>query len=435
MLFAGALVMIGASACGAEDPADPGGTSGNGGSGGAAGSSTGTGGQAGSSGRPGSSGGAGSAGTAGSTGTGGSAGSSGKGGSAGAGGSGASGGTGGSSGSAGAGGGSGNAGSGGSAGSAGALPDAGRAGSDAGGGTAGRDAGSDADAAVAMDGATGADTRTPDAGACVVPDPRDTTITAYQSDIVSRLAGQTEISAGVKLANRATASNRQVARDYMKTLFQDLGLTPAEQAYGTGTNVYATLAATTGGAQSVVFGAHYDSVMVSPGANDNATGVAAVFAVARYATKLTCRSKALVFVLFDEEEVGLVGSKQFATKLKNDATAVHSVHTIDQMGWDNNGNRAIELELPDTGLKELYQAAVTKLGVSVALPTTTTASTDHSSFRPTFLAIGLTEEYATKPSDTTPHYHKATDTFDTVNFDYLLSTTVIVNQVMADLTR
>jgi hypothetical protein len=68
-----------------------------------------------------------------------------------------------------------------------------------------------------------------------VPDPKDTTITAYQSDIVSRLAGQTEISAGVKLTNRATATNRQAVRDYMKTLFQDLGLTPVEQAYGTGT--------------------------------------------------------------------------------------------------------------------------------------------------------------------------------------------------------
>jgi hypothetical protein len=73
--------------------------------------------------------------------------------------------------------------------------------------------------------------------------------------------------------------------------------------------------------------------------------------------------------------------------------------------------------------------------VSVPLTTTKTASTDHSSFRPTFLAVGLTEEYATVPSDTTPYYHKVGDTFDTVNFDYLLSTTVIMNQVVADLTR
>jgi hypothetical protein len=314
------------------------------------------------------------------------------------------------------------------------MPDAGPGGADAGGGAAGRDAGSDGTITIDAAGDR-ADSPPSDGGACPIPDPKDTTITPYQSDIVSRLAGQTDITPGVKLTNRATTTNRQAAREYMKTLFQDLGLTPMEHAYGTGTNIYATLAATTAGAQSVVFGAHYDSVMVSPGANDNATGVAAVFAVARYATKIPCRSKSLIFVLFDEEEVGLVGSKQFATKLKNDATAVHSVHTIDQMGWDNNGNRAIELELPDTGLTQLYQAAVSTLGVSVPLTPTKTASTDHSSFRPTFLAVGLTEEYASPQPDTTPYYHKAGDTFDTVNFPYLLSTTIVVNQVIADLTR
>ena len=347
-------------------------------------------------------------------------------------GSGGSTGVGGSSGNAGS---SGSAGAGGSGGSAGTGTDAGRGGADAGGGTAGRDAGG-VDGPIIVDGSLdGVDGRGADGGACTVPNPNDTTITPYQSDIVARLAGQAEITPGVRLTNRATAGNRQTARTYLTKLFQDLALSPLEHNYGTGTNIYATLPATTGGTQSVVFGAHFDSVMVSPGANDNATGVAAVYAVARYATTLPCRSKSLIFVLFDEEEAGLVGSKQFAAKLKNDATSVHSVHTIDQMGWDNNRNRAIELELPDTGLTELYQAAVSKLGVSVPLTTTKTSSTDHSSFRPTFLAVGLTEEYATTPRDTTPYYHMAGDTFDTVNFEYLLSTTVIMNQVVADLTR
>jgi acetylornithine deacetylase/succinyl-diaminopimelate desuccinylase-like protein len=289
---------------------------------------------------------------------------------------------------------------------------------------------------MVVDGALdSADGRSADSGVCTAPSPNDTTITPYQSDIVARLAGQLEIAPGVRLANRATAMNRQTSRAYLVKLFQDLALTPLEHNYGSGSNVYAVLPATTGGTQSVVLGAHYDSVMVSPGANDNATGVAAVYAAARYATTLPCRSKSLIFVLFDEEEVGLVGSKQFATKLKNEGTSVHSVHTIDQMGWDNNGNRAIELELPDMGLAELYQAAVSKLGVSVPLPVTKTSSTDHSSFRPTFLAVGLTEEYASMQKDTTPHYHKASDTFDTVNFEYLLSSTVVMNQVVADLTR
>jgi Peptidase family M28 len=344
-LFVGAMMLGGSSACGSNDPSDPSGGAASGGSGGNAGSPADAGGQAGDGGRGGTGGGGGGSGNAGSSGKGGSGGTGGSGGSS-AGGSGG-----------GVGGTSGTAGVGGSGGSAGSTLDAGRADVDGGGGSAGRDAGNDVPitADIATD---SADTPTSDAGPCTVPDPKDSTITPYESDIVSRLAGQTDITPGVRLTNRATATNRQAARDYMKALFQDLALAPSEHAYGTGTNIYATLPATTGAAQSVVFGAHYDSVMVSPGANDNATGVAAVFAVARYATKLPCRSKAIIFVLFDEEEVGLVGSKQFATKLKNDATAVHSVHTIDQMGWDNNGNRAIELELPDMGLSQLYQAAV-----------------------------------------------------------------------------
>jgi hypothetical protein len=415
-------------ACGGSEPDDGGGAGGapgRGGAGGVAGSGTsgaagvdaGSGGAAGHAGR----GGAGATGGSGATGGAGGAGAGGAGGTAGSG-------AGGSAGKGGNGGGSGASGTGGSADSG--APDAGRDGS---AGSGGMDGGSDGRIAdSAIDGAGGAEGGI-EGGACAPIDPKDSTIEAYQTDIVSRLAGQTEIATGVKLVNRATAGNRQVAREYMKKLFQDLALTPLEQNYGTGTNVYATLPSTSGGAQSVVFGAHFDSVAASPGANDNATGVAAVFAAARYAVKLPCRSKAIIFALFDEEEVGLVGSKQFATKLKNDGTMIHSVHTIDQMGWDSDNNRMIELELPDTGLRELYEAAATKLGVNIPMVTTKTASTDHSSFRPTFLAIGLTEGYT--QGDTTPHYHKAGDVFGTVNFPYLASTTVLVNQMLADVTR
>jgi Zn-dependent M28 family amino/carboxypeptidase len=216
-------------------------------------------------------------------------------------------------------------------------------------------------------------------------------------------------------------------------LFMDMGLAPLEQNYGSGSNVYVELKGTEAARAYVIVGAHFDSVPPSPGANDNATGVAAVLATARYVTSLPCRSKNFFFVLFDEEEVGLVGSKNFATKLKTDAVTVHSVHSIDQMGWDQNDDRLIELELPDMGLETLYRTAVTELGVSIPIKVTRTASTDHSSFRPTFLATGVTEGYTS--GDTTPYYHMAGDTYETVDFAYLKSTTVLVNRVMSDLAR
>src|SRR5262249_26406961 len=193
------------------------------------------------------------------------------------------------------------------------------------------------------------------------------------------------------------------------------------------------LASTTAEPETIVVGAHFDSVSRCPGANDNATGVALVMAVARRLSALSCRSKKVVFVLFDEEERGLIGSHAFSRKLQADHVRVHSLHTVDEMVWASTGDRLIELERPDTGLADLYRAGVTELGVSIPIVVTTTTGSNHTSFRPTFPAIGITEGY--RSGDTTPDYHRPTDTIDKVNFPYLLSTTELVAHVLAGQLR
>jgi len=165
-------------------------------------------------------------------------------------------------------------------------------------------------------------------------------------------------------------------------------------------NVYAQLNATDGSANTYVIGAHYDSVSGCPGANDDATGVAMCSALPLLG-ELRCRTAAVLFVLFDQEENGLMGSDEFATMLADNQTAIIAAHTIDQMGWDEDGDRTIELERPDEGLFELYEAAVSSSGFVIPLTETQTGGTDHVSFRNHgFKAIGLTEEYVS--GDTTP---------------------------------
>ena len=115
----------------------------------------------------------------------------------------------------------------------------------------------------------------------------------------------------------------------------------------------------------MVFGAHYDSARSAPGANDDGTGVVAVLATARELVREKARARDLIFVLFDEEERGLQGSRAFAEMLKSQNRAIHSVHTIDQTGWDENANRAIELELPYDGAVDLYTQAAAALGMSM----------------------------------------------------------------------
>lgn len=258
--------------------------------------------------------------------------------------------------------------------------------------------------------------------------------TDLQRDIIGRLSGAREIRPGITLANRSTLENRQEARTYLSAALTTMGLEPRRQPYGEagGENVYATLSSGEPSAETVVLGAHYDSVLRAPGASDDATGVAAVLAVAREMARVTPRRRDLLFVFFDEEERGLLGSKAFAQMLKDENRAIHSVHTIDQVGWDQNRNRAIELELPYEGAVELYERAAKTLGLDIPMLATTETGSDHTSFRRLgFKAIGLTEEY--RHGDTTPFIHRPGDTYETVDFDYLASTTRVVVQVMKTL--
>lgn len=261
------------------------------------------------------------------------------------------------------------------------------------------------------------------------------TTTAMQKRVLAALTGETEITPGVKLPNRFAIENKRPAREYLAATLTSLGLTPQRHTYSAdGENIYAELKCGKPGADAIVLGAHYDSVRVAPGANDDGTGVVTVLGVARALMRDKPKLHDVIFVFFDEEERGLVGARNFAEMLKGANRAVHSVTTIDQVGWDSNHNRAIELELPFDGIVDIYKQAAARLKMDIIIHTTTETGSDHNAFRRLgFKAVGVTEEYRNK--DTTPYYHKATDTYATVDFDYLESTTRLVAEAMRALTQ
>jgi aminopeptidase-like protein len=138
----------------------------------------------------------------------------------------------------------------------------------------------------------------------------------------------------------------------------------------------------------------------------------------------------VIVVYFDQEEVGVAGSQAFTNFLKEKKLNVHSVHTIDQMGWDKDKDQNIEIEVPTPFLKSIYQKHAKQLGVSAFV--TSETGLDHRVFRAAgFNAVGITEEYRNK--DTTPHYHKNTDTYDTIDFNYLYFSTNLVFNVIEEL--
>ena len=123
----------------------------------------------------------------------------------------------------------------------------------------------------------------------------------------------------MRLPDRCTLENRKAARTYLVNLFEDMGFEGLRYSYSDeGENVYAVLKATEPADEYVILGAHYDSARENcPGANDNGTGVAVVLGAAQSLKQMKNRGKNFIFVLFDQEERGMRGSRAFAQKLQD----------------------------------------------------------------------------------------------------------------------
>ncbi|MEO8702012.1 MAG: M28 family peptidase [Kofleriaceae bacterium] len=226
-------------------------------------------------------------------------------------------------------------------------------------------------------------------------------------------------------APRATVNQRIATRTFLADQLAAIGFPAQLHDYAGGTNVFAVIPATLGSERGIIVGAHYDTVDGSPGANDNASGTVAVLAIARFLADVPCRTAPVTVVLFDQEELGLFGSRAFAQMLQ--PADIRAVHTIDQISWDDDGDRILEVEQPTLALEQEYRAAAQVAGATISL--VSAGGTDHEAFRDQgFAAVGLTEEFTA--GDTSPFRHLAGDTIATVDVDYLVLATQLAAQVV-----
>ncbi len=91
----------------------------------------------------------------------------------------------------------------------------------------------------------------------------------------------------------------------------------------------------------IILGAHYDHIgIVKPvdgdsianGANDDASGVAAVLAMARYFATKKNNKRSILLTLYSGEEIGLVGSKHLAERLKNQNINLYTMINFEMIG-------------------------------------------------------------------------------------------------------
>lgn len=144
---------------------------------------------------------------------------------------------------------------------------------------------------------------------------------------------------------------QEKARDYIMARFREAGYNPQAQGYEAVRktdfqrskpyfNISAVLPGNRVSGEGVwVVGAHYDSAPGTPGADDNASGVAVLLEVARL-LKDAKPGREIRFVAFDSEEPPAfgtrdMGSYRYARDLKARGIKVHGMLNLEMLGYFN----------------------------------------------------------------------------------------------------
>lgn len=109
---------------------------------------------------------------------------------------------------------------------------------------------------------------------------------------------------------------------------------------------------------NIILVAHYDTVLDSPGADDNGSGVAGMLELISALSHFQF-AKSLNFVWVDLEEMGSLGSRAYASKLKiNSNETTDGVFVFDMIGYHSNEENSQYFPEP---LKEIFPDAYNKV--------------------------------------------------------------------------
>ncbi|MFM2312065.1 MAG: hypothetical protein RLZZ04_1341 [Cyanobacteriota bacterium] len=195
----------------------------------------------------------------------------------------------------------------------------------------------------------------------------------------------------------------------------------------------------------ILIGAHYDAVPGTPGADDNATGVAVLLEMAEVFASNPLKYPVRL-VAFDLEEYGLLGSTAYARYLKDKEQKLRLMLSLEMLGYCDRapGSQTypdlIKALYPDTAnfialvgnlsafldmncLGRQMKKHGTPIEVlpdpSAGKLVSITGFSDHYPFwQQKYRAIMVTDTAMLR----NPHYHQASDTIETLDLDFLTNT-------------
>jgi aminopeptidase YwaD len=193
----------------------------------------------------------------------------------------------------------------------------------------------------------------------------------------------------------------------------------------TGRNVIGFL--DNGAARTIVLGAHYDHLgygedgnsmlrtgekAIHNGADDNASGTAALIELARILKNTKQKNNNYLFIAFSAEELGLNGSKFFTEHPTIDFTKINCMINMDMVGRLNDSSQVVTIGGYGTSPQwsSLIDPNNKKNPFVIRIDSSGTGPSDHTSFYRKdipvlFFFTGLHSDY-----------HKPTDDFDKINY-------------------
>lgn len=248
--------------------------------------------------------------------------------------------------------------------------------------------------------------------------------------LVRELSGDTSTIIGGQsytiVSRHSSTVHNPKAAQFIYERFLGFGLQAQYMDYrANGTNVYVKKTGTKYPNRQYIICAHYDDMpsgSLAPGADDNASGVCAVLEAARLLVPLSF-DYTLVFIAFDEEEQGLIGSKAYADSAFNRGDSILGVINLDMISWDGNLDNQINIRSNTASLPlaygtrnifYIYQPALIPFLVM------NVSSSDHASFwAKGYKAIcGIQQR-----SENNIYYHTVNDRFQIIAMPYFLKYT------------
>jgi len=274
----------------------------------------------------------------------------------------------------------------------------------------------------------------------------------HQDRIVSREITKPELQEHVRFLSSRYVGGRGVltrgsrrARNYIACRFREIGLEPAGEKGGyldsffLGANVVGYIEGSDPKLknEAVVLSAHYDHLPKEkkgawyPGADDNATGVAALIETAEHIARLErTPRRTIIFVAFDGEEVGLLGSHHFLKKFTLKGKQLVASVNLDMLGrefFDCVGSTifAMGTDTSDEMRKILIERRkstdldVLFLGSDLVGPIGDYYNFKLAAIPSVMLSTGWHRDY-----------HKPTDTWDKIDYELLLSSARLTKDVI-----